>query len=134
VTDDLACKLGGLETFLLEVLREVHPEWEGESLDGILPIIARKTGPREAEILGHCILITDQTVVPFHLRLQVDADQDEICWLELRLGKAENGKMVRTPYDGNWKNKHLQSVPEQSNRTWAYAVTFGQKQYAAAAL
>jgi hypothetical protein len=51
-----------LEFYLPGVLGEVHKEWKYEGLDGILPIIARKIGPGEIEIIGSCILISDQTM------------------------------------------------------------------------
>ena len=80
--------LNELEYLLPDILAEVHREWErDESLDGILPLVARKTAEREAEIFAHCILIRDQTTAPFHLRVQITPDVDEISWLELRLGE-----------------------------------------------
>jgi hypothetical protein len=127
--DDLTTQLSGFEHFLPKLLREVHAEWEDESLDGFLPVIARKAGPLEAEIIGHCILISDQTIVPFHLLAQIDVRVDEICWMELRLGKTENGKMVRTPYGGNWPSKHFWlSQSDLDSMDWSYAITFGAKQ------
>jgi hypothetical protein len=129
--------LGWFEFFLPKVLREIRAHWEeDESLDGFLPAIARKTGPREAEIVGHCILISDQTVAPFHLRVQIAADVDEICWMELRVGETENGKMRRLPYDGKWPSKHfwLSSAEIVAAIDWTYAVTFGTKQHNPATL
>jgi hypothetical protein len=129
-------QLGWFEFFLPQVLREVHGAWANESLDGFLPAIVRKTAPLEAEIVGHCILISDQTVAPFHLRVQIAADVDEICWMELRLGITENGKMRRLPSAGNWPSKHFWlSSPEIANSIdWAYAVTFGAKRCDSATL
>jgi hypothetical protein len=137
IADDIGgYRLSCFEAFLPQVLREIHPEWAEESLDGIYPIISRKTGSREAETIGHCILITDQTIVPFHLRVQFAADCDEICWLELRFGERANGNMVRTPYGDNWPSKHfLKSLPDIVHSIdWFYAVTFGEKQVDSAAL
>src|SRR5262245_546353 len=82
--------LSGLEWFLPTVLAEIHPEWTGESLDGIYAHVAQKTGEGEAEILGLCCLMSDQTLTPIHLRLRVSTTADEVSWLELRLG--ENGR------------------------------------------
>jgi hypothetical protein len=47
--------LNDLEYFLPAVLGEAHGEWRDESLDGVFPALARKTGPSEAEILGLCV-------------------------------------------------------------------------------
>ena len=89
--------LSGLEFFIPQVLAEIHPEWKHESLDGFYPVVARKTGEGEAEIFGLCILISDQTTTPFHLRLQSSPSSDEVSWLECRLGEAGEHGMVRTP-------------------------------------
>src|SRR5688572_15559229 len=63
--------LTGLEWFLPDVLAEIHSEWSGESLDGIYSHIAHKTGEGEAEIYGLCILLSDQTLTPINIRLQL---------------------------------------------------------------
>src|SRR3569623_1783960 len=60
-----------LEYYLPEVLGELHPEWRDKSWDGILPMVARKTGDREAEILGHCYLFPDLSLVQLFARLQI---------------------------------------------------------------
>ena len=41
--------LSGLEFFLPGVLAEIYSFWKGESLDGIYPVLARKTGDGKAE-------------------------------------------------------------------------------------
>src|SRR4029079_15732548 len=80
----LRAALCSLESYLVALLREIHVEWEHESLDGILPLTSRKTGEHEVEIVGHCILITDQSLTPIHVRLQHSSTDDEISWLEGR--------------------------------------------------
>jgi hypothetical protein len=90
--------LGSLEFFLPAVLQEIHPEWKSESLDGFLIHSAQKTGDQEAEFIGHCILITDQTTTPFHLRTQIASSTDEVSWLELKLGEMGRDGIVRRPY------------------------------------
>jgi hypothetical protein len=120
--------LTGLEFFLPQVLAEIYAEWNHESLDGILPQVARKTGNGEAEIFGLCILISDQTLTPLHVRLQVAASNDEISWLECRLGKHGKNGMVRTPYSSSAAAKRLHALggkPELID--WVYKVTFGPR-------
>jgi len=78
--------LAGLEYFLSELLVEVRSDWD-DGLDGFLIYSARALGDQAAELSGHCILIRDQTTTPFHLRLQLAHESDEISWLELRLGE-----------------------------------------------
>ena len=122
--------LTGLEFFLPAVLGEVHGEWKDESLDGIFPTVARKTGPDEAEIIGLCILISDQTLTPIHVRLRVSASGEEIEWLECNVGERGEGKagMVRTPYE-SMSGKQFVAVAERpSEIDWAYKVGFGQRQ------
>jgi len=120
-----------LERFLPTVLAEVYPEWlgEGESLDGIYPHIARKTGEREIEIFGLCILISDQNMTPIHLRIQVADAADEISWLELRLGEKGQDGIVKTPYPGDGSiYKKLHAVNGRAEKLgWVYKVTFGTK-------
>jgi len=121
--------LDGLELFIPEVLRKIHHEWDYESLDGFIPVAARKTGEREAELFGLCIIVSDQTLTPIHLRLQVSAVGDDVSWLECQLGEKGNQGMVRTPYEFlNRAIKPLYVLAGQEDRmNWVYDVTFGQK-------
>lgn len=121
--------LTGLEWFLPGVLAEIHPEWTGKSLDGIYPHVARKTGEREAEILGLCCLMSDQTLTHIHLRLQLSAATDEISWLELRLGEMGQHGMVRTPYQSETSfHRRLNALDRKADTIeWVYKVTFGQR-------
>jgi hypothetical protein len=122
--------LSGLEFFLPhQVLNEIYPEWNHESLDGILPLVARKTGNGEAEIFGLCIIISDQTLTPFHVRLQVAAFGDEVSWLECRLGERGKQGMVRTPYESSSAAaKRLYALDGKADLIdWVYKVTFGHR-------
>lgn len=117
----------GLEYLLPEVLREIHPEWRHESLDGILPLVARKTREDEAEIVGMCILITDQTVTPLYLHLQIDPAADEVSWLECRLGERGKHGMMRTPYN-QMSGKRFYALEGNADLIeWVYKVTFGER-------
>jgi hypothetical protein len=121
--------LSDLEWFLPEVLAEVYPKWNCESLDGIYPFLARKTGAEEAEIFGQCIFISDQTLTPLHLRLQISPDKDEVSWLECRLGEKGQHGIVRTPYHSlNANFKRLYLLEGRADEIdWVYKVTFGRK-------
>jgi hypothetical protein len=128
--------LSGLEFFLAhQVLREIYPEWDHESLDGIMPMLARKTGVGEAEIFGLCILISDQTVTPLHVRLQVAASTDEVSWLECRLGERGKHGTVRLPYDSsNAMAKRLYALSGKHDQIdWVYKVSFGHRRHSAVA-
>jgi hypothetical protein len=124
---DFGKVLSSLEYYIPEMLREVHPEWQYESLDGVYPGIARRTGEREAEIDGLCILITDQTLTLIHVRLGIAADYDEIVWLDCELGELGPGGMVRMPYN----RRPLLSILDASVRLdifeWVYHVGFRER-------
>jgi hypothetical protein len=121
--------LSGFEWFLPTVLAEIHPEWTGESLDGIYPHIAHKIGEREAEILGLCCLMSDQALTPIHLRFQLSSTADEVSWLELRLGEKGPAGMVRIPYSSSPSiHKRLHALSRRASTIeWVYQVTFGDR-------
>lgn len=129
VAGSLQDVLVGLEYLLPEVLQELYAEWQHESLDGIIPITARKLGKRAAEIFGLCIIISDQTLTPIQLRLQVAASEDEVSWLECRLGERGEHGMVRTPYESlNRVSKRLHAlVGREDAIDWVYKVKFGHR-------
>jgi hypothetical protein len=131
-SQDMRELLDGLEWWLPTILAEVYSFWQGEGLDGIYLAFARKTGPDEAELGGACILISDQTLTPIHLRLQIARDQDDISWLECRVGDAGTGKggMRRTPYSSEGDTKEIYAVVDRPNSIqWVYKVTFGQRRF-----
>jgi hypothetical protein len=109
------------------VLQEIHPEWKRESLDGIYPEIARKSGEFEIEIAGLCILISDQALTPFHLLLQINPDRNEVSWLDCKLGEAGPNGMVRTPYDWRRVLAKLSSATDWKRVKWTYHVGFGKR-------
>lgn len=130
-SEELQQALGALEIFVPEVLGELHPEWRGESLDGIIPVVARQTGDGEIEIFGLSFLISDDSLTPIHLRLQIALTLDEVVWLECRLGERGPKGMIRRPAE------HLDAALKQlylldgnaDQIDWAYTATFGEKRY-----
>lgn len=120
--------LDGLEYFLPSVLAELYPYWKGEGLDGFYLAEAKKTGPDAAELRGVCILITDQTITPFHLRLRASSTNNTIDWMECRLGKRGNGNggMERIRW-AVWQNASYKLLRDSVQpMEWAYSVSFGQ--------
>jgi hypothetical protein len=121
--------LVGLEYFLPSVLAELYPHWKGESFDGFFLSEASKTDARKAELRGVCILISDQTITPFHVRLKISQSEERIDWMECRVGKKGDGKggMERILYS-RWHG-HLYSYLQKSLQPidWAYKVTFGEE-------
>jgi len=119
----------GLQYFLPEVLGELHREWTFQGLDDVLPVVSLKTGEGEADMSGLCCFVSDQTLTPIHLKLQVAATEDEISWLECRLGERGPHGMVRTPYHSlNAARKRLYPLEGRVETIeWVYSVAFGQR-------
>jgi hypothetical protein len=117
------------EYFVPATLAEPHPEWRNESLDGFYFHLARKTADLEAEFFGSCILISDQSLTPIHLRLQISDRINEVSWLECRLGEAGPHGMIRT----NWSTKKVTAMRLRlqdltpGDIEWVYQITFGQR-------
>jgi hypothetical protein len=109
-------------------LRKSHPEWENESLDGIYPEVARKTGVDEIEIIGLCIIISDQTLTPVHLRLQLDSIDDAVSWLDCRLGESTAGGMLRVSYSRSIVyGSKLNVLARLDSIDWVYRVGYGER-------
>ncbi|WDI39767.1 hypothetical protein [Bremerella sp. P1] len=128
-SDDSRPILSALESFVSHVIREIHEDFQWESLDGILPVEFRKRGDREIELLGGAYLISDQTVVPIYLRLQIDSADREVCWMECYLGQRLHEKMARTSHANLHKVLNQISSDEEktSSIDWYYKVGFGEK-------
>lgn len=127
-SDDLRGAFSALEYFLPEVLGEIHPEWMDESLDGIYPEVARKAGVDEIEIIGLCIIISDQTLTPLHLRLQLDSVDDAVSWLDCRLGESTADGMLRVPYSRSIVyGSKLHVLARLDSIDWVYRVGYGER-------
>jgi len=119
--------LNGLEFFLPPTLAEIYPYWKGESLDGFYLSEARKTHERSAWLRGVGVLISDQTLTPVDVCLRVSASEDEIEWMECRLGERGDGKggMQRISYS-DWQGHSFRVLRHASQVTdFVYKITFG---------
>ena len=115
--------LSGLEYLLPEVLAAEHRWWRYEGFDGILPVVARKVSPREIEVNGLCILISDQSVTPIQVRLGIASEADEIASLECKVGEPGDGAggLRREPFDHHRIAKDLASVGDRASQIdWVY--------------
>lgn len=112
-----------LERLIPDLLHGVQ-DWTDEGLDGVLPLLALKTGNREMDLVGHCILISDQSVAPLRVRLRVSRLGTGIEWFECKLGQRGERGMIRSPYGEFPASKQLLAAiaggVEQIE--WAYAV------------
>lgn len=117
-----------LEWYLPALLREARAdwkrEWKHESLDGVIPARMLRIGPEEVELFGQCILISDQTLTPLQLKMQLETFADEIAWLECRLGERGPDGMIRIPYRSHRPRLHW---PTPDDFDWMYVFGFGER-------
>jgi hypothetical protein len=114
-----------LEVFLPRRLRERYPEWEKESLDGIFVARAIKTGARRAEFVGTCILITDQTLTPFVVELEVAEPNGPVTVQRLRLGEPGSGPLGISGPEANSKEAErllASIVGRVDDIAWSYVL------------
>lgn len=118
-----------IEFYVPEELRRRCAAWAYESLDGVIPLAARKRGDVEIEIFGLCTLITDQALAPIHVKLQLTAAGNAVGWLQSRLGERGTEGMVRTPYAHLVKAmKRLHALDLRPARIdWLYRFGFGTR-------
>jgi hypothetical protein len=127
-SDRLRDALVALQFFLPHVLQEIHPEWRWEGLDEIYPAVARKVGDDEVEIVGLCCFVSDQTLTPLHVRLQLDSSVDAVSWLECHVGESTGKGMRRVPYSqGTVNGNKLHVLKRLGSIDWAYRVGFGER-------
>lgn len=74
------------------ILQREHSEWANESLDGFFWSSTIKSDNSSAELVGTCILISDQTVTPIALNITV-VDSRTLGALRIRLGEAGEGAL-----------------------------------------
>ena len=125
-TDDFRYVLGSLESFISHAIREIHDDFAWEALDGILPVKSMKTGLGEVELWGGAYLVSDQTALPIHVRLQVSAAAWEFGWMECYLGKRSRGRLAREEFYRVMTRMQSYSG-ETSLIDWYYRIGFGEK-------
>jgi hypothetical protein len=128
-TIQLLVVLSCLESFIPGLLAETYPHWTGESLDGFFLAKRKKLGDGKAELRGMSILISDQAVTPFHLRMRLSGVADEIDWMECRLGRRGDGAggMNRVPWS-QWDGRtHALLQDSFESIAWANAIAFGEE-------
>lgn len=82
-----------LELIIPQVLSRSYDEWANESIDGVFVARATKSGPLLAEILGTCILISDQTVAPVHVQIGLSHSRTGVDLLRVFLGEPGSGAL-----------------------------------------
>jgi hypothetical protein len=114
-----------LECFIEAIFAEAYPEWDDyECLDGVIPLAAQKVAEDEAAIFGIGTIMSDQTLAPFYLRLQLETSSDTVSWVDCRLGEKA---AERLPYTSlNVVAESLRRI-EPEKIDWIYRVVSGQK-------
>lgn len=120
-----------LELFVPLVLRSRYPEWENESLDGIFVARAIKTSQAEAEIIGTCILISDQTVTPFLLNLEISEkfETKSVTAVRVLLGEPGGGRLGISgpPCNSRGAQQLLMSLVDRIGEvSWSYVLGAGE--------
>ncbi len=123
-SDALREAMSSLEYFIPQVLREIHAEWEHEALDAVFVECCTGIAEHEIEIVGTCIMVSDQTMVPTHTRIRVYATVNAIESMDCKLGELANDTMKRTPYGGN-HGCRLPVATRIEEIQWTYHVVFG---------
>jgi hypothetical protein len=128
----LRLALPALESLAAANLREVCEAWRREDIDGFLIASARSTDPQAIELVALVVLLSDQTLTPFHLRLGITPMPGEVTWSVIRLGERGNGvggiRRVR-PASVNvakWLHR-LAANRSPLDKRWACAIEFGRQ-------
>lgn len=121
-----------LERFVPQLLFEHYDEWRGESLDGVYVARATKTTSHTLSLLGTCILISDQTVVPFYAAFAVNASRDAIESFEISIGEPGGGPLgISGPPCGSGQATRLHHrLPARFDLgriEWVYKVASGAR-------
>ncbi len=125
-SDDFNTFQTALTRVIPSALAEAYDHWRYEGLDGFRFAVARKVGPDEAEFVGLCLLVGNQTWIPLYVRVRIAPESDHIVSLDCKVGESGNGwtPMVGTPYGATRETKLLYSVVNRlESIPWAYRIT-----------
>jgi hypothetical protein len=102
------------------------PEWRDQSIDGVWPEHARKTGPTSASLCGVCVLLDDQTLTPFAAEWTIAGSHDAVTAWRLRVGEPGGGRLrISGPRHGSKAATLLRwTIAERIDDThWCYELT-----------
>lgn len=120
-----------LELYLPQLLRAHYSKWRTESLDGIFVARALKSSTVAAQLVGTCILISDQTVTPFMLDIGLSAAGDSVGKVRLVLGEPGTGTLGVSgpPCDSREAQRLLASLTDRIDRiAWVFVVEQGNEE------
>lgn len=100
--------------------------WRYEGLDAFRFASARKLTDLSAEFLGICLLISDQTWTPLHLRVTLAPSADSFDSVQCSLGEPGSGPngLLRVPFTSKKADALLASLPSRAGEIpWVFAIT-----------
>ncbi len=100
--------------------------WRYESIDAFRFASARKVTDLSAEFLGLCLLISDQTWTPLHLRVTLARSAASFASVQCSLGGPGTGAkgLLRVPFTSKKADSLLASLPSMAGEIpWVFAIT-----------
>ncbi len=98
-------------------------------LDGVYPREFCKTGEREVELVGLAIFISDQTLTPLYVQLQLSPQYDKVSWIDCRLGEHTESGLRREPYGlSKIQGTMLHVLERLESIDWYYHLAYGERQ------
>ena len=100
--------------------------WRHESIDAFRFASARRLSDLTAEFLGLCLLISDQTWTPLHLRVTLAPSSDSVASVQCGLGEPGIGAsgLLRVPYASKEADTLLASLPSRVHELpWVFAMS-----------
>lgn len=112
-----------LETIVSRELRKKYSDWKYESLDGIYSGHITMTDLHQINIIGMCILTSDQTLVPIYINIKLSDKRDEVVWINCNLAESSNAGIIRIPYSSNKWRKLLYAL-NKDQINWFYSFAY----------
>ena len=100
--------------------------WRHESIDAFRFASARKVSNLTAEFLGLCLLISDQTWTPLHLRITLAPSTDSVASVQCDLGEPGIGAsgLLRLPFASKAADTLLASLPSRVHEfPWVFVMS-----------
>jgi hypothetical protein len=115
-----------LELYVPQMLSDSFPEWKQESLDGFFLASARKVSSNAAELVGLCILMSDQTVTPILMHLALAESHNSLASFQVFLGEPGGGhlRVSGPPCNSQRAHKLLDNLFARLDVIcWSYTIT-----------
>src|SRR5690606_5187213 len=118
--------LMSLEIYIPRVLRTKYAAWKSESIDGFFVSAATRHKLAGIEMYGTCILISDQAVTPFLIRILMDMSLSSIIDCIVCVGEPGGGAIgISGPLCNSRQARELlESLPSRIRKIdWKYTAS-----------